>query len=149
MITTEQIKELRDATGLSLQQIRVALEETGGDKAKALEILKQKSAEIAQKKGDRTLGAGIVASYVHSGDSVGAMVELLCETDFVARNPEFKNAGRDIAMHIAAMDPQDVGTLLEQPFIKGTGSVGEVVNGLIQKFGERTEIGKFTRFSIN
>lgn len=149
-ITTEQIKELREATGLSLQQIRIALEEAGGDRAKALEILKVKSADIASKKGDRTLNAGVVAAYIHSGDTVGAMVELLCETDFVAKNPEFKAAAKDIAMHVAAMNPQDVGELLEQPFIKGSGgSVGELVNGVVQKFGERTEVGKFTRFSLN
>lgn len=150
MITTEQIKELREATGLSLQQIRVALEEANGDRAKALEILKVKSADIASKKGDRTLNAGVVAAYIHSGDTVGAMLELLCETDFVAKNPEFKAAAKDIAMHVAAMNPQDVGELLEQPFIKGSGStVGELINGVVQKFGERTEVGKFTRFSLN
>ncbi len=150
MITTEQIKEFREETGLSIMQCRVALEEAGGDKAKALELLKVKGAEIAAKKGDRALGSGVVASYIHSGDSVGTMVELLCETDFVAKNPEFKAAARDIAMHVAAMSPLDVGTLLEQPFIKGSGgSVGEFVNSIVQKFGERTEIGRFVRFSLN
>lgn len=150
MITTEQIKELRDETGLSIQQIRIALESAGGDKDKALALLKEESAKIAAKKGDRTLGAGVVASYIHSGDTVGAMVELLCETDFVAKNPEFKSKARDIAMHIAAMNPKDVGELLEQPYIKGSGeSIGELVNGVIQKFGERTEIGNFIRYSLN
>jgi elongation factor Ts len=149
-MSTELIKELRDETGLSLQQIRVALEEAGGDKAKALELLKAKSADIASKKSDRTLGAGAVAAYIHSGETVGAMVELLCETDFVAKNPEFKNTAKDIAMHIAAMNPTDVGELLTQPYIKGGGeTIGEMINNTIQKFGERTEIGKFTRFSIN
>ncbi len=150
MISTDQIKELRDATGLSLQQIRVALEEAGGDKEKALAILKEKSGEIAAKKSDRTLGSGYIGSYVHSNGTVGAMVELLCETDFVAKNPEFQAAAKDMAMHIAAMNPLDQGELLEQAFIKGSGgTIGEMVNGLIQKFGERTEIGKFTRFSLN
>lgn len=150
MITTEQIKLLRDETGLSIQQIRIALEEAGGDKEKALKILKERCAIIAAKKGDRTLGSGVVASYIHAGDSVGAMIELLCETDFVAKNPEFKSKARDIAMHIAAMNPVDVGELLEQPYIKGGGeSIGELVNGIIQKFGERTEIGSFIRYSIN
>lgn len=147
--STDQIKELRDATGLSLQQIRVALEEANGDKERALAILKEKSAEIAAKKGDRTLGAGYVAAYVHSNGTVGAMLELLCETDFVAKNPEFQAAAKDIAMHIAAMNPTDVGELLEQPFIKGNGTVGEMINSLIQKFGERTELGTFTRLSVN
>ncbi len=150
MITTEQIKALREETGLSIMQCRVALEEAAGDKDKALELLKKKGAEIASKKGDRTLGAGAVAAYVHSGDTVGAMVELYSETDFVAKNPEFKAVARDIAMHIAAMKPEDVGQLLEQPFIKGNGeTIGEIINNTIQKFGERTEIGRFTRFSIS
>ncbi|MEK7135383.1 MAG: elongation factor Ts [Patescibacteria group bacterium] len=150
MITTEQIKALREETGLSIMQCRQALEEAQGDKEKALELLKKKGAEIASKKGDRTLGAGAVAAYIHSGDTVGAMVELLSETDFVAKNPEFKAVAKDIAMHIAAMKPADVGELLEQPFIKGNGeTIGEIINNTIQKFGERTEIGKFTRFSIN
>lgn len=150
MTTTEEIKALREETGLSIGQIRVALEEAGGDRIKALELLKKKSAEIASKKADRTLGAGAIASYVHSGDTVGAMVELFSETDFVAKNPEFKAVARDIAMHIAAMNPADVGELLQQPFIKGNGeTIGEIINNTIQKFGERTEIGRFSRFSIN
>ncbi len=150
MITTEQIKALREETGLSIMQCRVALEEAEGDKDKAIELLKKKGAEIAGKKGDRALGSGVVASYIHAGDSVGAMIELLCETDFVAKNPEFKGAAKEIAMHIAAMNPEDVGTLLEQPFIKGSGgSVGELINNIVQKFGERTEVGRFIRFSLN
>jgi elongation factor Ts len=150
MITTEEIKALREETGLSIMQCRQALEEAQGDKAKALELLKQKGAEIASKKSDRTLGAGAVASYIHAGDTVGAMVELYSETDFVAKNPEFKAIARDIAMHIAAMKPADVGELLQQPFIKGSGeTIGDIINNTIQKFGERTEIGQFTRFSIN
>ena len=150
MVTTEQIKELREETGLSISQCRVALEEANGDRSKALELLKKKGAEIASKKGDRNLGSGVIASYVHAGDSVGAMVLLLCETDFVAKNPEFKAAARDIAMQVAAMNPTDVGELLEQPFIKGSGeTIGELVNRTVQKFGERTEVGKFVRFSIN
>ena len=150
MITTKQIKALREETGLSIMQCQKALEQAGGDKGKAIELLKERGAEIASKKADRTLGAGVVSSYIHAGDSVGAMVELLCETDFVAKNPEFKSVARDIAMHIAAMKPIDVGELLVQPFIKGSGeTIGEIINGTIQKFGERTEVGQFTRFSIN
>jgi elongation factor Ts len=149
-ITTEQIKKLRDATGLSLQQIRIALEEASGDETKAMELLKAKSADIAAKKSDRSLNAGTIAAYVHSGETVGAMVELMCETDFVAKNPEFKAAAKDIAMHVAAMNPADVGELLEQPFIKNpSSSIGQIVNGIVQKFGERTEIGRFARFSVS
>ncbi|MEK7147668.1 MAG: elongation factor Ts [Patescibacteria group bacterium] len=150
MITTEQIKALREETGLSIMQCRQALEEAAGDKTKALEILKAKGASIASKKSDRALGSGVVSSYIHAGDSVGAMLELLCETDFVAKNPEFRSTARDIAMHIAAMKPADVGELLGQPYIKGGGeTIGDLINGTIQKFGERTEIGEFIRYSIN
>lgn len=106
MITTEQIKELRDLTGISVMQCKKALEESGGDKEKALLILRKKSSAIAEKKGDRELGAGVVEAYIHSNKTVGAMVELSCETDFVARNEEFITMARDIAMHITATNPE-------------------------------------------
>lgn len=99
------VKALRDETGVSIMQCKKALEEAGGDRDKALMMLRKKSGEIAAKKGDRTLGAGIVAAYIHSNGTVGAMVELSCETDFVANNQEFKQLAYDIAMHVAALDP--------------------------------------------
>lgn len=106
MITTEQIKELRDSTGISVMQCKKALEEAGGDVAKALVILRKKSGELAAKKMDRTFGAGIVHAYVHSTGKVATMIELVCETDFVSGNIEFKNLAHDIAMHIAAANPK-------------------------------------------
>lgn len=106
MITTEDIKKLRDETGVSVMQCKKALEEAGGDVAKAMVILKKKGADAAAKKADRTLGAGVIASYVHATGNVGAMVELACETDFVAKNPEFKQLAYDIAMHIVASKPE-------------------------------------------
>ncbi|OHA91702.1 MAG: hypothetical protein A2832_01475 [Candidatus Zambryskibacteria bacterium RIFCSPHIGHO2_01_FULL_44_22b] len=156
MITLEQIKELRAQTGLSVMQCQKALEEAGGLNltgsdlmAKAIEILKAKGAEIAGSKGDRTLGAGSVVSYIHSGDTVGVLLELLSETDFVAKNPDFKSVAKEIAMHIAAMNPADTAELLGQPFIKDPAkNVSDLINNTVQKFGERTEIGRFTRFSI-
>ncbi len=105
-ITTELIKALRDQTGVSVMQCKKALEEAGGDRDKALIILQKKSGEIAAKKGDRTLGSAIIASYIHAGGSVGAMVELSCETDFVSKNEEFKKLAYDIAMHVAALKPK-------------------------------------------
>lgn len=105
MITTEQIKELRDMTGVSVMQCKKALEEAEGDKEKALLILRKKSGDIAAKKGDRELGAGVVASYIHSNKTVGTLIELACETDFVALNEEFVTMARDIAMHITATGP--------------------------------------------
>lgn len=106
MVSTEQIKQLRDKTGVSVMQCKKALEEAGGDEGKALVILRKKSSDAALKKADRTLGAGIISSYVHATGTVGAMAELLCETDFVAKNEDFKKLAYDIAMHIAAANPE-------------------------------------------
>jgi elongation factor Ts len=107
-ISTEQVKELRDETGISVMQVRKALEEAQGDKAKALVILKKKGGDAASKKADRTLGAGIIQSYIHSTGTVGAMVELSCETDFVSGNQEFKTLAYEIAMQVAATNPDFV-----------------------------------------
>ncbi|MEK7505767.1 MAG: elongation factor Ts [Patescibacteria group bacterium] len=105
-ITTELVKSLRDETGVSIMQCKKALEEAGGDKAKALVILRKKSADIAAKKGDRELGSGTVAAYIHAGGAVGAMVLLSCETDFVSKNEDFKKLAYDIAMQVAATGPK-------------------------------------------
>jgi len=107
-ITTETIKQLRDKTGVSIMQCKKALEESGGDMEKAIMVLQKKSAESATKKADRTLGAGVVESYIHNTHTVGVLVELLCETDFVAKNEEFRTLARDIAMHACATNPQFV-----------------------------------------
>jgi elongation factor Ts len=106
MITTDAIKKLRDETGVSVMQCKKALEEAGGDVAKAVVILKKRGADAAAKKSDRILHAGVIASYVHATGNVGAMVELACETDFVAKNPEFKQIAYDVAMHIVASKPE-------------------------------------------
>ena len=148
MVTAEQVKELRDKTGISVAQCKKALEEAAGDMAKALELLKTKSAEIADKKADRTLGAGVVSAYVHN-NTVGAMVTVQTETDFVARNPEIKSLADDIAMHVAAMMPADVSELVGQPFIKDPAkTVGDLLKETIQKFGERVEVGQMVRFEV-
>ncbi|MDO8729157.1 MAG: elongation factor Ts [bacterium] len=149
MITIEEIKALREETGLSIMECRKALDKAGGDKDKAIALLKKRGVEIAAKKGNRTLGAGVVVAYIHAGETIGVILEFLCETDFVAKNPEFKLVARDIAMHIAAMNPADTTMLLEQPFIKDAGQkIGDLINNTVQKFGERTEVGHFVRFSI-
>ena len=106
MITTEQIKELRDSTGISVMQCKKALEEAGGDMEKAMVILRKKSGELAAKKMDRTFGAGTVQAYAHSTGRVATLVELVCETDFVSGNEEFKALARDIAMHVTASNPK-------------------------------------------
>lgn len=105
-ITTNRIKELRDKTGISIMQCRKALEEAGDDMDKAVIILQKQSKGIALKKSGRNLGSIVVSSYIHGAGSVGAMVELMCETDFVAKNAEFKALAYDIAMHVAASNPE-------------------------------------------
>ena len=106
MADVATIKKLRDETGHSISKCKEALEESGGDMDKAREVLREKGAVAVQKKADRDLGSGVVQSYIHTTNRIGTMVELLCETDFVARNEEFVALARDIAMHCAAFQPQ-------------------------------------------
>ena len=146
MITTEQIKELRDRTGISIAQCKKALEDAGGDINKALDFLKEKGAEVAEKKATRELHAGLVSAYIHSDHKQGALVEVQVETDFVAKNEGFQALADDLAMHIVAMNPADVAELLTQPFIKDpTLMIDDLVKNHIQKFGERIEIAHFAR----
>ncbi|MEA4910497.1 Elongation factor Ts [bioreactor metagenome] len=157
-MSTEIIKELREQTGLSLGEIKKALDESNGDKAKALEVLSEKAKAFAEKKGERLLGAGIIGSYVYGGGTAVAMVELFCETDFVAKNEEFKALANDIAFHIVAMSPTSLNNedglgeetaLLSQAFIKDPSqTIGEKIDAAIQKFGENTKVGRFVRYSI-
>lgn len=104
--TSEQLKELRNETGVSVMQCKKALDEAGGDMEKARIILKKKGSEAAAKKSDRTLGAGSIAAYVHNTNEVAAVVHLASETDFVSKNEEFIALARDIAMHVAALNPK-------------------------------------------
>jgi len=149
-ITAEQIKTLRNQTGVSVMQCRMALEEASGDEKRALEILREKSAEIAAKKSGRALGAGTVAAYIHTNGSAGALVELLCETDFVAKNDLFRESTREIAMHATAMKPASNKELLAQESFKRPGlTINQIIAELSQKFGERVELGRFVVFSVN
>lgn len=191
-ITSAQLKELRDKTGISVMQCKRALEEAGGDMDKAVIILKKKRSEAAEKKSDRELGAGAVGSYIHNTNEVAAMVLLLSETDFVSKNEEFVTLAKEIAMQVAATDPKYISReevpeealtkakevfagevadkpaemqekilegklssyfkdmiLLEQPFIKNPDmTIGEMVNGAVQKFGENVSIGTISRVSV-
>ena len=106
MITIDQVKDLRDKTGISIMQCKKALEEASGDMDKAVIILNKKSSQIAEKKSDRTLGAGVIQSYIHAGGTVGSMVELFCETDFVAKNEDFKSLAYNLAMQVVATNPK-------------------------------------------
>ena len=105
-MNNDNIKQLRNETGISVMQCKKALEEAGGDMEQARILLRKESANIAEKKSDRELGAGVVASYVHAGAQIGVLIELFCESDFVAKNTEFVSLANDIAMHVAAMKPR-------------------------------------------
>lgn len=105
-VSIEEVKKLRDLTGISIMQCKKVLEEADGDMDKAVIMLQKLSSKAAEKKSDRSLGAGVVAAYIHAGGKVGAMVELACETDFVAKNEEFQKIAYDIAMHVAASNPE-------------------------------------------
>lgn len=104
----EAIKDIRNQTGAGVVDIKKALEEAGGDKGKAIELLRKKGLEKAAKKGDRSAKEGVLGSYIHSNGKLGALVKVYCETDFVARNGEFQELAKDLAMHVAAMNPQVV-----------------------------------------
>jgi elongation factor Ts len=154
----DTIKELREETGLSFAQIKKALDEVGGDKEKARAVLSQYSAAQAEKKADRELGAGVVSAYVHSTGTIGVLLELGCETDFVAKNEEFVALAHDIAMHICAMAPTSVNnedglgeetSLMKQAFIKNPElTIEQKIQAAVQKFGENTKVIRFSRYSI-
>lgn len=145
----DTIKELREVTGLSFNEIRKALDEAGGDRVKALELLKQRGVSIAEKKSSRSTNEGIVEAYVHSTKKVGVLLELVCETDFVARNPMFLELAHECALHIAAMDPQTAEELLTQPYVKDPAiTLGQLITNAIAKLGENIKIERFVRFSV-
>lgn len=148
-IDISKIKELRDKTGVSVGECRAALEKSGGDLENALKVLKERGVEIAQKKSERTLGAGLVETYVHQDGRVAAMVELACETDFVARTADFKNLAHELSMQIASMDPKDVEDLEKQGYIRDPSlKIKDLVTNAIAKIEENIKIVRFIRFEL-
>jgi elongation factor Ts len=143
------IKSLREETGLSFAQIKKALDEANGDAAAAREVLKTYSANSAAKRADNDMPVGMISAYVHSTGMMGAMITLSCETDFVAKNEEFKALAYDLAMHVAAMGSDDLDVVITEGFIKDPSmTVAERINGAIQKFGENVKLTKAVRFAF-
>lgn len=149
MIKANQVKQLRDKTGASMMECKKALNEAKGDEKKALKILQEKGRLTAMKKSERKAEEGIIESYIHSDKKMGVLLELKCETDFVARNEEFKELAHDLAMHIAGMGSKDEKGLLEEPFVKNEEiTVKELIDQKIAKLGENIKIGRFTRYEL-
>lgn len=152
----DQLKELRQKTGVSITQCKEAIEEAGGDMEKAVKILRKKGEKVANKKAGREIKSGLIETYIHGEGKIGVMLELGCETDFVARTDDFKNLAHDIAMHIAATSPrylnpedipQDVVKAEKDIYIeqlKGSGKpkdiVGRIIEGKMKKYSEEVSL---------
>ena len=148
-IDLKTLKKLRDETSASIADCRVALDETNGDYNKALEWLKKRAVDKAEKKAGRETVEGIVEPYIHQGGKVGVLVELLCETDFVAKTEEFHQLAREVAMQVAAMNPENVEELLKQAYIRDSGTtIDQRVKGAIGKMGENITVKRFVRFEV-
>lgn len=149
MITSETVKKLRELTGQGMMACKAALNETKGDFKKAVELLKKKGAQVVGKKQVRGTKAGIIDAYIHAGGSTGALVELQCGTDFVARTEEFRELAHEIAMQVVAVNPQNIEELLASSFIKNEKeTVKEHIENVIAKIGENITIGRFVKFEL-
>lgn len=146
--STQDLAQLRARTGMGIMEIKNALEESRGNKEKALKILKEKGAKIMDKKSERTASEGLIEAYVHSG-RIGVLVEVNCETDFVARGHDFKDFVHDLALQISSMAPATVKELLEQPWIKDSRqTIKDYLGEVTGKLGERIVITRFVRFVL-
>lgn len=147
-ISMDLIKQLREQTGAGIMDAKKALEESSGDMPKAVEWVRQRGLAKAAKKADRDAHEGIIANYVHM-NKVAAMVELNCETDFVARNEEFINLGRELAMQVASMSPESVDELMKQQYNRDPKkTMEELVKELSGKIGEKMEVKRFIRYQV-
>jgi len=149
MINAQSVKQLREETGVSIMECKKALEESNGNKNKALDILHKKGRDIVSKKSKRETKQGIIESYIHNNSKIGVLLELYCETDFVARNKEFKELAHDLTLHIASMAPKDIESLLKEPFVKNPEIlIKELIDEKITKIGENIKIGRFIRYEL-
>jgi len=149
MISLDLIKELRESTGISISECKKALEEANGDLEKAKNLLRAWGKEVAEKKGSRETGEGLIVSYVHGTGKIGSMIQVRCETDFVARSDDFKNLCHELALQVASMEADAVDDLLSQNYIKDSGkTIQDVINEAIAKLGENIVIARFVRFTI-
>ncbi len=148
MANIDQIKKLRNVTGVSLMKCKEALEKANGNIEEAREVLKKQGQEFARNRLDRKTKEGIIESYIHAGKKVGVMIELQCESDFVARSDGFQKLAHEICLQVAAVSSQDI-PLLEQPWIKNTKrTIKDLINDYIMKFGENVSLKQFIRYEL-
>ncbi len=158
-ISAQAVKSLREKTGAGVMECKKALQDAGGHEEKAVELLRQKGLAKHSKVAGREVSQGLVESYIHTGGRIGALVEVNCETDFVARTPEFRTLAREVAMQVASMDPSEVGTLeggtgssnalLDQEYIRDPRkTIRDLVKEAIGKLGENIQISRFIRFEV-
>lgn len=163
-ISATAVRELREKTGAGVMECKRALVEAGGDMVKAMEILRQRGLARAEARTARVASQGVVDCYIHAGGRIGAMIELNCETDFVARTDDFRALAHDLAMQVAATNPRYVSAddvpadvsedkaeicLLQQPFIKNPSqTIQDLVTAMIAKTGENVRVRRFARFEL-
>lgn len=148
-ITLEIIRKLREKSGAGVMDVKKALEESGGDERKASKLIGQRGLIKAAKRAKREAAEGIISSYVHQGGKIASMVELACETDFVARTTEFQELGQELAMQVASMEPKDVTQLLKQEYIRDPAkTVEQMIGEVVGKTGEKIEVRRFVRYEL-
>ncbi|MBP9732738.1 MAG: translation elongation factor Ts [Candidatus Magasanikbacteria bacterium] len=148
-VNIDDLKKLRAETSASIGDVRQALEDSEGNLDRAREWLTKKGFERAEKKGDRVTEQGLVEAYVHANGKIGVLVELLCETDFVARTDEYKLLAHEIALQVSAMNPKDVEELLDQDYIRdGSKKINGLIKETIAKLGENITLKRFSRIEI-
>ena len=148
-IDPKEVQRLRAETNAGVMDCKRALEDAQGDFEKAKGLLKERGLASLKKKTGREAKEGAVASYIHAGGRVGAIVEIASETDFVSRSPEFQKLAQEIAMHVAAMDPKDIDALLGQAYIRDASkTVNDLVTTLAASVGENVSVRRFQRFAL-
>lgn len=147
-VNVNDIKKLREQTGAGIADCRVALEEAQGSFEKAKEVLKARGLDKAASKADREVKAGVIETYSHGG-KVGVLVELLCETDFVAKTDDFKTLAHEVALQVASMNPENVEELLAQDYIRDNSQKVEgLIKAAVAKLGENIQVGRISRIAL-
>ena len=164
MISIDQIKQLREVTGVSISECKKALQEANGDLVIAKEILRKRGRDFAKKRIEKEAGQGIIENYIHPGKKIGTMLELRCESDFVAKSEDFQKLAHELCLQIAAISPEEVPSgnedksssspfaaawVLEQPWIKDESkNIKELIEEHIAKFGENIILKRFIRYEL-